>query len=59
MLRSIDMAGDELKSKKSILSENGFEVIAGIEGMEEQDGFADIFADHLAKTDIDVEVTLK
>jgi len=54
-----DMAGDEPKSMKSVLIKNGFEVIPVIEGMGEQDGFADIFANHLAETAIDSGVTLK
>ena len=54
-----DMAGDEPKSMKSVLIKNGFEVITVIEGMGEQDGFADIFAEHLAETATDSGITLK
>ena len=44
---------------KSVLTKNGFQVTTIIEGMGEQDGFADIFADHLAETAIDYGITLK
>jgi len=54
-----DMAGDEPKSMKSVLIKNGFEVTTVIEGMGEQDGFADIFVDHLAETATDNGITFK
>lgn len=54
-----DMAGDQPDSMKSVLTKNGFQVTTIIEGMGEQDGFADIFADHLAETAIDYGITLK
>jgi sirohydrochlorin cobaltochelatase len=54
-----DMAGSEPKSMKSVLTKNGFEVTTVIEGMGEQDGFADVFVDHLAQTASDYGITLK
>jgi sirohydrochlorin cobaltochelatase len=54
-----DMAGDGPESMKSVLTGNGFQVTTIIEGMGEQDGFADIFADHLAQTATDNGITLQ
>jgi sirohydrochlorin cobaltochelatase len=54
-----DMAGDEPTSLKSVLIKNGFEVTTVVEGMGEQDGFADIFAEYLAETAKDAGVALK
>ena len=54
-----DMAGDGQDSMKSVLTKNGFHVIVVIEGMGEQDGFADIFVDHLAETSNDYGITLE
>jgi len=54
-----DMAGDGPDSMKSVLTKNGFHVIVVIEGMGEQDGFADIFVDHLAETSNDYGITLE
>ena len=55
-----DMAGDEPDSMKSILVKNGFQVTTVIEGLGEQDGFADVFVDHLAETanDNGIDVTI-
>ena len=54
-----DMAGDGPDSMKSILTKNGFHVDAVIEGMGEEDGFADVFVDHLAETANDCGITLQ
>jgi sirohydrochlorin cobaltochelatase len=54
-----DMAGDEEKSMKSILTKNGFEVTPVFEGLGEQDGFADVFASHLAETASDSGISLQ
>ncbi|MDR3629816.1 MAG: sirohydrochlorin cobaltochelatase [Desulfocapsaceae bacterium] len=54
-----DMAGGGPDSMKSILIKNGFQVTTVIEGMGEQDGFADVFVNHLAQTAVDFGVTLK
>lgn len=54
-----DMAGSGPDSMKSVLTKNGFQVTTVIEGMGEQDGFADVFVDHLAQTAIDYGITLK
>ena len=54
-----DMVGDTPDSMKSKLTKNGFDVTAIVEGMAEQDAFADIFVDHLAETAADNGITLK
>jgi sirohydrochlorin cobaltochelatase len=54
-----DMAGDGPDSIKSILTKKGFQVTPLLEGLGEQDDFADIFADHLAQTANDYGITLK
>jgi len=54
-----DMAGDTTSSMKSVLIKSGFEVTALVEGMGEQDTFADIFVDHLAETATDNGISLK
>jgi sirohydrochlorin cobaltochelatase len=54
-----DMVGDTPDSMKSKLTKNGFAVTALVEGMAEQDAFADIFVDHLAETAADNGITLK
>jgi sirohydrochlorin cobaltochelatase len=54
-----DMAGAEPDSMKSILVKNGFQVTTIIEGLGEQDGFADVFVDHLAETAQDNGMTLQ
>ena len=54
-----DMAGSGPESMKSILTQNGFAVTTVMEGMGEQDGFADVFVNHLAETAIDYGITLK
>lgn len=54
-----DMAGDEPNSLKSVLIKNGFQVNIVVEGMGEQDGFADIFVEHIAETANDHGVVLK
>jgi sirohydrochlorin cobaltochelatase len=54
-----DMAGSGPESMKSVLTKNGFEVTTVIEGMGEQDGFADVFVDHLAQTASDYAITLQ
>lgn len=54
-----DMAGDEEKSMKSILTKKGFEVTPVSEGLGEQDTFADIFVKYLAETASDNGITLK
>ena len=54
-----DMAGDGPDSMKSVLTKNGFHVTVVIEGMGEQDGFADVFVDHLAETANDCGITLE
>ncbi len=54
-----DMAGEGPESLKSVLTENGFQVTIIMEGLGEQDGFADVFVDHLAQTAVDYGITLK
>jgi sirohydrochlorin cobaltochelatase len=54
-----DMAGSGPDSMKSKLTENGFQVTPVIQGMGEEDAFADVFVDHLAQTAIDYGITLK
>jgi sirohydrochlorin cobaltochelatase len=54
-----DMAGDKPDSMKSILIKNGFQVTTIMQGMGEEDGFADVFVDHLAQTASDYGITLK
>jgi sirohydrochlorin cobaltochelatase len=54
-----DMAGSGPESMKSILTKNGFQVSTVMVGLGEQDGFADVFVDHLAQTAVDYGVTLK
>jgi sirohydrochlorin cobaltochelatase len=54
-----DMAGDEPDSMKSVLVRNGFQVTTVTEGLGEQDGFADVFVDHLAETAADNGIMLK
>ncbi len=54
-----DMAGDGPDSMKSILTKNGFVVFPVMRGMGEENGFADVFADHLAQTAADNGITLK
>ncbi len=54
-----DMAGSGPDSMKSVLVRNGFQVTTVMRGMGEEDGFADVFADHLAQTAIDYGITLK
>ena len=54
-----DMAGSGPESMKSILIKNGFQVSTVMQGMGEEDGFADVFADHLAQTASDYGITLK
>ncbi len=54
-----DMAGDKPDSMKSILIKNGFKVTTIIQGMGEEDGFADVFVNHLAQTASDYGITLK
>ena len=54
-----DMAGSGPESMKSVLTKNGFQVTTVIEGMGDQDGFADVFVDHLAQTAGDYGITLK
>lgn len=54
-----DMTGEGPESMKSILTKNGFKVTTVVEGMGEQDGFADIFVNHLVETAIDNGISLK
>ncbi len=54
-----DMAGDGPDSMKSVLTRNGFRVTTVMQGMGEEDGFADVFVDHLAQTAEDFGITLK
>ncbi len=54
-----DMAGSGPESMKSILTKNGFQVSTVMVGLGEQDGFADVFVDHLAQTATDYGITLK
>lgn len=54
-----DMAGSGPESMKSILTKNGFQVTTVMQGMGEEDGFADVFVDHLAQTAGDYGITLK
>ncbi|MEN8190621.1 MAG: sirohydrochlorin cobaltochelatase [Thermodesulfobacteriota bacterium] len=42
-----DMAGEEDDSWKSILEEQGFEVESVLEGLGSNNGFADLFVDHI------------
>lgn len=54
-----DMAGSDPESMKSILTKNGFHVTPIIQGMGEEDVFADVFVKHLAETALDYGITLK
>ena len=54
-----DMAGDQSDSMKSVLTKNGFQVTTRLEGLGQEDGFADLFVDHLAQTAADNGITLK
>jgi len=54
-----DMSGSEPESMKSVLTKNGFKVTTAMEGLGEQDGFADVFVNHLTQTAIDYGITLK
>jgi sirohydrochlorin cobaltochelatase len=54
-----DMAGDGPDSMKSILTKNGFKVFPVMHGMGEEDGFANVFAHHLAQTAADNGISLK
>ena len=54
-----DMGGEGPESLQSVLTENGFQVTIIMEGLGEQDGFADVLVDHLAQTAVDSGVTLK
>ncbi len=54
-----DMAGSGPDSMKSILIKNGFQVTTVMQGMGEEDGFANVFVNHLAQTAIDYGITLK
>ena len=45
-----DMAGDSPESMQAILTANGFRVTTLVEGLGEQDGFADVYATFLAET---------
>ena len=54
-----DMAGETPDSMKSVLEKKGFQVTTVIEGMGTQDGFADIFAEHLAETAQDHGIPLQ
>ena len=54
-----DMAGDEPTSMKSVLLKHGFEVTTVAEGLGEQDGFADVFVEHLMDTATDAGITLQ
>jgi sirohydrochlorin cobaltochelatase len=54
-----DMAGNAPESMKSVLTKNGFQVTTVMEGLGEQDGFADVFVDYLAQTATDYGITLK
>ncbi|MCL2791368.1 MAG: sirohydrochlorin cobaltochelatase [Desulfobulbus sp.] len=54
-----DMAGDEPDSVTSRLSKNGFQVTPVLQGLGEQDGFADVFVNHLAQTALDYGISLQ
>ncbi|MGW8195776.1 MAG: sirohydrochlorin cobaltochelatase, partial [Desulforhopalus sp.] len=54
-----DMAGEEKDSWKSILEENGLEVITVTKGLGENDKFADIFVDHAVDAAKDAGMVLK
>ncbi len=54
-----DMSGDSPTSMKSILTKEGFQVTPRLQGLGEEDGFADIFVDHLAQTASDNGIILK
>jgi sirohydrochlorin cobaltochelatase len=54
-----DMAGSGPDSMKSVLIKNGFQVTTVMQGMGQEDSFANVFVDHLAQTAIDYGVTLK
>lgn len=54
-----DMAGTEPTSMKSILEKNGFQVTPVIQGMGEENAFADVFVHHLEQTAVDYGITLK
>jgi len=54
-----DMAGDDPESLKSVLTKNGFKVETIVKGMGEEDGFANVFVNHLAETAVDYGITLK
>ena len=54
-----DMAGPEHDSWKSILTEQGYEVEAVLEGLGSNDQFAALFVDHIADVAKDAGILLK
>jgi len=54
-----DMAGPEADSWKSILSKEGYEVQAILEGLGSNDAFADIFVDHIKDAAREHDITLR
>ena len=54
-----DMAGNEKNSWKSILMENGFEVVTVTKGLGENDNFANIFGNHAVDAAKEAGIDLK
>jgi sirohydrochlorin cobaltochelatase len=54
-----DMAGKEAASWKSILEARGYQVEAVLEGLGSNDGFADIFIDHIKDVAADNNISLQ
>ena len=53
------MAGDEEDSWKSILTQQGFEVMPVLKGLGSNDKFAEIFVDHIKDAARDNGIKLK
>jgi sirohydrochlorin cobaltochelatase len=54
-----DMASDEEDSWKTILTQQGFDVIPVLEGLGSNDAFAQIFVDHIKDAARDNGIKLK
>jgi len=54
-----DMAGSEADSWESILTKEGYQVQAVLEGLGSNDAFADIFVDHIKDTAREHDITLR
>lgn len=54
-----DMVGDSSESVQTVLTAHGFSVTAIVEGLGEQDGFADVYATFLAETARDHDINLE